>query len=195
MADEQDEGVEDLPQETGKGSSSGNPWIPVAVVLILLPILSIGIANFLILPQFKKAIIEATGGESHEEVPVEIEEGGGHGGGHGGGEGEGHGGTIAGGFQVYEFDTIKTNLARPNTKLIIVKFTLSGKSANFSAKIESYKAPLIDATLKRLSLLTSVDTQTPGIQNVVKNDLIENFNEILGEDIVENLYFIDFVTQ
>lgn len=191
MADENEEGVEDLPQEAGKGSSGGNPWIPVAVVLILLPILSIGIANFLILPQFKKAIIEATGGEEpHEEVYAEVEEGG-----HGGGHGESGGHTAAGGFQVYEFDTIKTNLARPNTKLIIVKFTLSGKSPIFSQKIESYKAPLIDATLKRLSLLTSVDTQTPGIQNVVKNDLIENFNEILGEKMVENLYFIDFVTQ
>jgi len=194
MAEEDMEGVEDLPQESEKAKSGGNPWIPVAVVLILLPILSIGIANFLILPKFKAAIIEATGGaDEHEMEAAHAEEAEG---GHGGGHGEESGGTGGGpGFKVYEFDTIKTNLSRPSTKLIIVKFTLSGKSAMFSEKIERYKAALIDATLKRLSLLTSIDTQTPGIQNVVKNDLIENFNEIIGEDLVENLYFIDFVTQ
>ncbi len=189
MADEENEEVENLPEESG--SKAVNPWIPVAVVVILLPVLSFLMTEFFLIPRVKSELAIASGGE-HENGHGEASGGGGKqdapdSGGHGGGDVEGAD------YGVYEFSTIKTNLSRPNTSLIIVKFTIKGE---FSADvIESHKPELIDATLKRLSLLTRVDCQTPGIQNVVKSDLISSFNGILGSHVVENLYFIDFVTQ
>ncbi|MFW6354941.1 MAG: flagellar basal body-associated FliL family protein, partial [Verrucomicrobiota bacterium] len=83
----------------------------------------------------------------------------------------------------------------PSTTLIIVKFSVKGSDAQFMDTIDQYRVPLTDATLKVLSLLTRIDTQSPGIQNVVKNDLITRFNQVLGRSLVEDLYFVDFVTQ
>ncbi|MFP4282255.1 MAG: flagellar basal body-associated protein FliL [Opitutales bacterium] len=112
-----------------------------------------------------------------------------------GGGGGGKGDSTANAVQLYHFDTIKTNLANPSTTLIIVKFSVKGSDAQFMDTIDQYRVPLTDATLKVLSLLTRIDTQSPGIQNVVKNDLITRFNQVLGRSLVEDLYFVDFVTQ
>jgi flagellar basal body-associated protein FliL len=198
---EEDESIEDLPETTKKGG--GSSWMPVIVVIILLPVLSFVMAEFVFIPRLQKAIGGDHGDghadKEHSELPpivsggpgapVGTDSGGGGHGGHGGGS------SAHGGVQMYHFDTVKTNLANPSTTLIIVKFSVKGSDPNFMNTIGQYQVPLTDASLKVLSLLTRIDTQSPGIQNVVKNDLITRFNQVLGRELVEDLYFVDFVTQ
>lgn len=198
MADTDNETIEDLPEEKKTRSGGPNPWLPVIVVVVLLPILSFALIEFVFIPRLQSAI-----GASHDEAdthgiqtvqsggpaaPVTVSTGGG---GHGGGTAQ----NVKGAIQLYHFDTIKTNLANPSTTLIIVKFSAKGSDPNFIQILDQYQVQLVDATLKVLSLLTRIDTQSPGIQNVVKNDLIARFNQVLGRSLVEDLYFVDFVTQ
>ncbi|KAF0096121.1 MAG: flagellar FliL protein [Puniceicoccaceae bacterium 5H] len=192
------ETIEELPTPK-KSGGGGNPLIPVLAVVILLPLLSYAMTAFVLVPMLKSEL--AGGGDHAEEAahaaPAASSHGSSGGGGsHGGGDSHGGGGgdSAAHGNMV-TFDLMKTNLARPSSTLIIVKFAVEGSDPNFAGIVESRKPALIDATLKILSLLTLVDTQTPGIQNIVKTDLITAYNEILGGPYVENLYFTDFVTQ
>jgi len=201
MAEDNDT-IEDLPTEK-KGGGGGNPWLPVIVVVVLLPILSIVMMEFYFLPKMEAVAGGGGHGEGGENdelpviqsggpgAPVNAGGGGGHGGGHGGG-GAPEGAKVV---QMYHFDTVKTNLANPSTTLIIVKFSAKGSDPHFIETLDQYQVQLTDATLKVLSLLTRIDTQSPGIQNVVKNDLIARFNQVLGKSMVEDLYFTDFVTQ
>lgn len=195
---EENETIEDLPEE--KKSGGGNPWLPVIVVVVLLPILSFALMEFVFIPRLQAAV-----GSDHDQnesgellvvksggpgAPVSASAGGG---GHGGGGEADHGDAKV--VQLYHFDTIKTNLANPSTTLIIVKFSAKGSDPRFIETLEQYQVQLTDATLKVLSLLTRIDTQSPGIQNVVKNDLIARFNQVLGHSMVDDIYFVDFVTQ
>lgn len=200
MADDNDS-IEDLPKKK-KGGSGGNPWLPVIVVVVLLPLLSFALLQFVFLPRLEAAVgAAAHGSDEHEGLPMvnsggpgapTSSGGGAHGGGHSAGaEGE-QGGNV---IHLYHFETIKTNLANPSTTLIIVKFSVKGSDPLFIQTIDQYQVQLTDATLKVLSLLTRIDTQSPGVQNVVKNDLIARFNQVLGRNLVEDLYFTDFVTQ
>lgn len=181
--------------------------MPIIVVVVLLPVLSFLMAEFVFIPRLQKAIGGGHGegghGDEHsKELPTIISGGPGApaapasgGGGHGGGGHSGGSEAAKSGLQLYNFDTMKTNLANPSTTLIIVKFSIQGSDPRFMDIIGQYQVPLTDATLKVLSLLTRIDTQSPGIQNVVKNDLITRFNQVLGQSMVEDLYFVDFITQ
>ncbi len=189
---ENEDAIEDLPKKAGGGLAK-NPWLPVIAVIVLLPVLSFALVEFVFIPRMQSALGGASGdtaasaplasivsggpGASASKVPASAAEKG--------------GATI----QLYHFDTMKTNLANPSTTLIIVKFSVQGSDPSFMQTIDQYQVPLTDATLKVLSLLTRIDTQSPGIQNIVKNDLIARFNQVLGRDLVEDLYFVDFVTQ
>lgn len=200
MADSDNEAIEDLPEEKKKGG--GSSWMPVIVVVVLLPVISIVMMEFYFLPKIQSVASGAGHGDDQHETLPTIQSGGpgapissgggGHGGGHGGGGETAEGEHV---IQMYHFDTMKTNLANPSTTLIIVKFSIQGSDPHFLATIDQYQVQLTDATLKVLSLLTRIDTQSPGIQNVVKNDLIARFNQVLGRNLVEDLFFTDFVTQ
>jgi flagellar FliL protein len=39
------------------------------------------------------------------------------------------------------------------------------------------------------------DLETPGSKNLVRNDLMTNFNQALNSEIVEQIYFSEFVVQ
>ncbi|MDP0499625.1 MAG: flagellar basal body-associated FliL family protein [Verrucomicrobiota bacterium JB022] len=186
--------IEELPTpKKAGGGGGGNPFIPIVAVVILLPLLSFVMTEFVLIPRLKAEL--GGGGDAHGAEAAHAAPAKSSGGGHGGGGG-GHGGSSSSASgNMVKFDLMKTNLARPSSTLIIVQFAVEGNDPSFAGMVEAKKPALIDATLKILSLLTLVDTQTPGIQNIVKTDLITSFNQILGGPYVENLYFTDFVTQ
>lgn len=198
MADRaEDEVIEDLPTETKGKSLRSNPWLPIIAVVVLLPVLSFALVEFVFIPRLQTAL--AAGPAAAEDaVAVPVVRSGGPGAppnqaasGGSGNQADASGKAI----QLYHFDTIKTNLSNPSNTLIIVKFSVKGSDPEFIRIVDQYRVPLTDATLKVLSLLTRVDIQSPGIQNVVKNDLVARFNQVLGGSLVEDLYFVDFVTQ
>jgi flagellar basal body-associated protein FliL len=195
MADHDNDTIEDLPKDKkGKG---GSAWLPVILVVVLLPVLSIALAEVYLFPKMESIAGGAAGGKGEADAPPIILSGG-PGAAHlgtGGGAAPASAKTQGRVVQMYHFDTIKTNLSNPSTTLIIVKFSVKGSDPAFIETIGQYQVQLTDATLKVLSLLNRIDTQSPGIQNVVKNDLIARFNQVLGRNLVEDLFFTDFVTQ
>ena len=180
-----EEAVEELPAAESKGP---NPLIPVLAIVVLLPVINFLMTQFLLIPSMQGALaqtIEESGitapGEEGEAAAVEpVEEPA---------EGEAGGGT-------YEFEGIIANLAGAmRSRYVKVSFMIEGSDPQFVATIEKFKPKLVDATIGVLSALSIQDLEDAGVKNVLRNDLMGAFENVMRDRIVEGLYFSEFVVQ
>lgn len=188
-----EEEIQDVPAPvSGKAKGGAGQLLPVIAVIILLPVISFVVTEYVLIPRMKQSFGEALQPAAAHEEEHAVES---HGGddGHGGGKDDGHGSAHGGG---YEFKDIVANLSGSlKSRYIKVSFTVEGSGANFHARMESNRARIIDATLSVLTGLSITDLEEPGVKNVVRNDLINQFHSAMNERVVERLYFSEFVIQ
>lgn len=194
-----DEEIQDVPapsaaEEKSSGGGIGG-LIPIIAVVILLPVLSFVMTEYVLIPRMKSSFGEAL--QPHEEkaehaAGIEAHGDDGHGKkgkDHGDGYGDGHG---AG----YEFKDIVANLSGSlKSRYIKVSFTVEGHGDDFNYRMEANRARLIDAALSVLTSLSITDLEEPGVKNIVRNDLINQFHTVLQDRIIDGLYFSEFVVQ
>jgi len=182
-----------------KKSSMMANLIPILAVVVLAPVGSWAVAQFVIIPQLRKELTSAVapkeGGDAHVEAAPEA---GGHGkeekkeaGGHGKkGEGAGSPGNS------YSFENVVVNLSGTmGTRYLKSTFMVSGKDATLRSQFEANKPKLLDVTLNVLSALTLTDLEEPGSKNIIREKLTAAFNQALGKKVAEQVYFSDFVVQ
>ena len=96
----------------------------------------------------------------------------------------------------YPFEPVTTNLHSPyKSRLIKLQFTVAGKHPQFEQICEENLAKLKDKTNGVLQSLTLLDTQDPGVRNTIKTRLINDFENALGERVIEEIYITDMVIQ
>lgn len=190
------------PEEKPKG---GSPMLPIILVIVLVPVLCYGMTNFLLLPKIKAMVhgAEVAEADSHGEAKEEAGHGhgekkaekkpekkkeekkGGHGGGHGGGE-----------EANFEFGTTIVNLAGAGgARYLRTNFVVTGDDKNFPEVMKSNLSALRDTAINVLSSQSLSILDAPGGKNVVRNELISQFNRTLGGEVVEQIYFSEFVVQ
>ncbi|MEI6106383.1 MAG: flagellar basal body-associated FliL family protein [Opitutae bacterium] len=172
------------------------PWLPVIAALVLAPILSWTVAEFVLLPRLQKKLtaIKAGGvvdvqapGETETKADGPKESKGGK---------EGKGGKEAANPASYEFQNIVVNLSGTmGTRYLKTSFIVTGVEANIKPLFESQKAKLTDITLNVLSSLSLADLEEPGAKNVLREKLVLAYNQALGKRVAEQVYFSDFVVQ
>ena len=179
-----------------------SPWVPIIAVCVLMPGISFATTQYLLLPKIRgavleqKAIVHAAKPEGKGEAKK------GHGeaakGGHGKeehGKGEGEGGGAGGAFS-YDFESIVVNLSGAmGTRYLKTSFTTLSDNPDLKKLIDENKKQLLDVALSVLSTRTMADLEQPGSKNVVRNDLMANFNQALKSDLVSQIYFSEFVVQ
>lgn len=166
-------------------------WIPVLVVIVILPILSLAVTDLVMIPRVKKAIAEIAVIQKEGDQPA-----------HGGPaptakkeEKKNEKGGGEAGKEV-KFENIVANLAGAmKTRFVKVSFSLEGQGDDFKSTIEGNRTKLIDSALSILGGLTIAELDEPGIKNIVRSDLINSFNQILGGKVITGLYFSEFVIQ
>ena len=180
-----------------------SPWIPIIAVCVLMPAISFATTQYLLLPKIRgavleqKAIVHAAKPEGKGQAKK------GHGeaakGGHGKeehGKGEGAEGGGAGGAFSYDFENIVVNLSGAmGTRYLKTSFTTLSDNPDLKTLIDENKKQLLDVALSVLSTRTMADLEQPGSKNVVRNDLMANFNQALKSDLVSQIYFSEFVVQ
>lgn len=180
-----------------------SPWIPIIAVCVLMPAISFATTQYLLLPKIRgavleqKAIVHAAKPEGKGQAKK------GHGeaakGGHGKeehGKGEGAEGSGAGGAFSYDFENIVVNLSGAmGTRYLKTSFTTLSDNPELKTLIDENKKQLLDVALSVLSTRTMADLEQPGSKNVVRNDLMANFNQALKSDLVSQIYFSEFVVQ
>jgi len=151
------------------------------VVVIMLPVLSFLMAEFVIIPRMQAAVMGAEAakeGKGKDDHAAEAAD------------------DKKGPVQHEVFEDIVANISGTvQSRYIKVSFTVEGRNEHFHDLIVKNKAKLTDATLSILSTLTMRDLDKPGVKNVVRSDLLSAFETSLGGRVIENLYFSDFVVQ
>lgn len=189
-------------------AKAGKPimaFLPLVAAVVLAPVISICVGQFVLLPKLKKELAVATdphaapGAEA--AAPAEAAAHGAEGGGHGEkkAEGGGHGkkGEGAGAAaNTYEFENVVVNLAGTmGTRYLKTTFMVTGSDQGLRAAFESSKPKLVDVSLNVLSSLSLADLEEAGAKNLIREKLIVAYNQALGRKYVEQLYFADFVVQ
>ena len=180
-----------------KAPAGASPWLPVLVVILILPVLSFVVSDLVILPRIKRTLgdIAKVQQESAQPaaggpLPTEHKEK------KKGEKGkEGKEGKESGPAEV-KFDNVVANLSGAmKSRFVKVSFTIAGESEEFKATIEASRARIIDTSLSILGALTVAELDEPGMKNIVRSDLINAMNQALGEPLVKELYFSEFVIQ
>lgn len=188
----------DAQGEKPAGGGMMGTLIPILGVVILAPVASWAVAQFVIIPQLKKELVTAAPTEeaghgapeaaAHAE-PAKHEE---KGGGHGGKKGEGGGAAS----NTYTFENVVVNLAGTmGTRYLKVTFLVTGSDASLRSQFESNKPKLVDVTIGVLSALTLADLEEAGAKNIIREKLIVAYNQAFGKRVAEQIYFSDFVVQ
>ncbi len=159
-------------------------WLPVIATVLLAPVATWTVVEFVVLPQMEKKLSSPPPAATAAQA---AESSGGHGGGHGGKEKA---------APSYEFSNVVVNLAGTmGTRYLKTTFIVTGPDAGIKSVFEGEKPRLTDVTLNVLSSLTLADLEEPGSKNVLREKLVAAYNQALGRKVAEQVYFSDFVIQ
>jgi flagellar FliL protein len=177
----------EAPTGAAAPAKGASPWPALLAAVILMPAISYATAEFLLLPKLRglisKQTVEAEAGKSeagHES--------------HGAKGGKGKEGEKK--EATYDFENVVVNLSGSmGTRFLKVNFTTLGSNPKLPEIMAERKKQLLDVAINVLSARTMADLEAPGAKNVVRSELLANFNQALKSDVVEQIYFTDFVIQ
>lgn len=180
-------------------AKAASPWPALIATIVVMPGIAFGMTKYLIVPSIKSALVEAGApGAGAASGPAAGAE-----------KGEPHGSSAAGKTAhesggkgrekqafTYEFKDIVVNLSGTmGTRYLKTTFTVSSGNADLQKIMTENKNQLLDVTLNVLSAKTLADLEVPNSKNLVRNDLQTSLNHALGSELIDQIYFSEFVVQ
>ncbi|HXJ55514.1 MAG TPA: flagellar basal body-associated FliL family protein [Verrucomicrobiae bacterium] len=193
------EGAKAAGNDAQGGSGGFKAWLPLILSLVLMPILAAGTTRFLILPKVVQArgsthgeAADAKGDEEHADAKPADE--------HGTKEsgkpkdGKTHGGGSK--KQSVQISKVIVNVAGSmGSRYLMTSFTLAGNHKDFRNVIEENKDQLLDLASTAMASKTISELEKPGARNQLRAELISIFNNALGGNLVQEIYFTEFAVQ
>lgn len=181
------------PGEAAKPVKAPSAWPPLIAVIVLMPLVSFATTKFLILPKIRGASTEEAAKEEHGAKDAHGKPAAHHGAKE---TKDAKGGHDAAGKFSYDFENVVVNLSGSlGTKYLKTSFTLFSSNQNLKKLVEENKKQLLDVTINVLSSRTMADLEAAGAKNVVRNELMASLNQALHSDLIEQLYYSEFVVQ
>ena len=171
-------------QETPTTAKSKSAWGPALTVIILLPAISFVLSEFVLFPRLQNRFEQAVGQINMPEVTspsnpkTEHQE------------------NITGEKTTYEIKDIMSNIGSESAgqvRYARISFVLEGQGDSFPELMKQNEARFIDATLDVFSALSLEDLNNPNVKHIVKDQLLQRFEEAIGSKRIENLFFSQFV--
>jgi flagellar basal body-associated protein FliL len=160
---------------------SSNALIPIIVVILLVPALCYGVMEFLIIPKLKSA----SGGGDHSKTES-----------HDKAKKDSHGGVKPPGEHTVEFGATVVNLAGSgNSRYLRTNFMIASSDKDIQKIIDENKASLQDAAISVLSTQSLDALDGANGREVVRKGIISKFNRMLGAEVVDQIYFTEFIVQ
>jgi len=160
-----------------------NPWPPVIAVIVLMPVISFAMTQFVLIPRIQSTVAlqtAAAGGATTKPAA----------------DAKADASKEGKPSFSYQFDDVVVNLSGAmGTKYLKASFSLFSSNPDLQKIITDNKPHLLDVALNVLSSKSMGDLEAPGSKNLVRNDLIANFNQALNSEVIEQLYFSEFVVQ
>lgn len=144
--------------------------IPALLVIVLMPVISFAMFKFMIIPMIKAELPEH--GEeapiTAEDLEITYDESGTE-------------------YKVI-FEPVITNIKGTNqTRFVQAAFTVYSKNPKLEEMIESKLGRLRDHADTIVGNLTLANFEQREMKNVVRNNLKQGFNHILGKPIIEDI--------
>ena len=182
------------------GGGGIKAMLPLILNVVLMPAIAFAMTQFVLVPKLSAPATPAAGhaeaGEGHEAAadPHAAPDDG-HGkkddGGHGGG-----GGGPAKAGPVPLSGKILVNVAgSAGTRFLQANISLVSPKSNLKDLVEKFDAQLRDAASSALSTKTISDLEKTGARNLIKAELLGQFNIILGSGTVTDVYLTEFAIQ
>jgi flagellar protein FliL len=181
--------AEGAPEENGAAdaapaAASGGikAWLPLIIMIVLMPVLAFAMTNFVIIPKLQKGL----GGSTTTTASV----------GSGESAAKGKKESAAAKKESVALNKLLVNVAGTmGARYLLVSLSVVGSGTDFKAKMEEHDAQLRDMAQGALRTKTIADLEKPTAQNLIRNELISGFNNILGDSTVEEIYFPEFAIQ
>ena len=160
-------------------------WLPLIVTVVLMPGLAYAMTNFVLLPKLQHAL---GGGQTVQARETSGE-------------------NSSGGEKAATKETGKPKTKVPlskvivnvsgslGTRMLLASFTLAGTSAEFKNKIEENNDQLRDLASSILGSKTLADLEKPEARNLIRAELMSQFNAALGGTPIQEIYITEFAIQ
>jgi len=177
MADDRKNPEAENESAAAKPAATGGAqaWLPLIIAVLLLPALAFGMTKFVLVPELQKSLgikdtSEATGKAKSGGDAKKV---------------------------VMPLDKLLVNVAGTmGSRYLLVSVKLVGTGGEaFKAKITENDAQLRDMAMVTLANKTLADLEKPGARNIIRTELINGFNNILGENSVQEIYITEFGIQ
>jgi len=179
MAEDRKPAGAETPAESPPASSGGGikSWLPLILAVVLMPLLALGMTKFVLVPELQSSLGLKPTAE-------------------GGAAGKGKSGTEAKKVSV-PFTKLLCNIAGTmGSRYLLVSVTVVGTGGEaFKAKITENDAQLRDMAMGTLASKTLADLEKPGARNLIRTELINGFNNVLGDNSVQEIYITEFGIQ
>ncbi|MET0263072.1 MAG: flagellar basal body-associated FliL family protein [Rariglobus sp.] len=179
------------PDAAAGKKGGGSSMLPAILAIVAAPAITWAVCQFVLIPQLKTELASVGGdAAAHAETPAAAPSGG-----HGkkGGHGKADAVSPANG---YTFENIVVNLAGTmGTRYLKTSFLVTGSDAALKSTFEEKRPALVDVTLNVLSSLSLSDLEEAGSKNLIREKLVQSYNQALGRKVAEQIFFSDFVVQ
>jgi flagellar FliL protein len=173
--------AEASPVPAAKPAASSNPWLPLIITVVTMPVLAYATNRYVLLPQMTRALnptaAAAAPASSAESEPTP--------------------GPVEGKPKVtFALNKILVNVAGTmGTRYLMTSLTLVGTDASFKNKAEENKDQLLDLATGTLCTKTISDLEKPGARNVIRAELLTLFNNALGGPVIKEIYLTELAIQ
>ena len=176
--DRKSPGAESAAPETPVAKSSAVAgWLPLILALVLMPALAFGMTKFVIVPELQKSlgikepVDGAAGAKSKKAADAK---------------------KVS-----VPFNKLLVNIAGTmGSRYLLVSVTLVGSGGEqFKTKITENDAALRDMAMTALANKTLADLEKPGARNLIRTELINGFNNVLGDNSVQEIFITEFGIQ
>jgi flagellar FliL protein len=168
--------AENAAEAPAKKSGGLNAWLPLILAVVLMPALAFGMTKFVIVPELQSSLgikpaADTASGKSKSSTDAK---------------------KIS-----VPFNKLLVNIAGTmGSRYLLVSVTVVGNGGEaFKAKMTENDAQLRDMAMGALANKTLADLEKPGARNLIRSELINGFNNVLGDNSVQEIYITEFGIQ
>jgi flagellar FliL protein len=156
-------------------------WLPLIIVVGLMPALAFGMTKFVLLPQLQQGLgINAAAGNA---VAAE-------------GKAKAKKDGADAKRESVMLNKLLVNVAGTlGARYLLCSLSVVGTGTDFKGAMQEHDAQLRDMASGALSTKTLADLEKPGARNLIRTELINGFNNILGDAVVQEIYLTEFAIQ
>ena len=166
----------EAPAPAPKGGGGFKVWLPLVITILFMPVLAYGMTVFVLLPRIQTGLgIAAPSVEFAAKVKA---------------------GNPGGKKFTVAINKLLVNVAGTmGSRYLLFSISAVSTDPNFQQKMTENDAALKDMAQSALAVKTLADLEKPDERNLIRTQLLNGMNNILGNNEVQELYLTEFGIQ